>query len=59
MKADPHRGGSISLKPFLTLGVSSICRHVQRQLLRNELARFSHHRTRKCLPPRKLRRDIQ
>ncbi len=26
------------LETFLTLGVSSICRHVQRQLLRNELA---------------------
>ncbi len=47
------------LETFLTLGVSSICRQVQRQLLRNELARFYHHRTRKCLPPRKLRRDIQ
>jgi len=47
------------LETFLTLGVSSICRHVQRQLRRNELARFYHYRTRKCLPPRKLRRDIQ
>src|SRR2546428_222814 len=47
------------LETFLTLGVSSICRQVQRQLLRNELARFYHHRTRKCIPPRKLRREIQ
>ncbi len=47
------------LETFLTLGVSSICRQVQRQLMRNELARFYHHRTRKYLPPRKLRRDIQ
>jgi len=47
------------METFLTFGVSSICRHVQRQLLRNELARFYHHHTRKCLPPRKLRRDIQ
>jgi len=47
------------LEAFLTLDMPSICRHVQRQLLRNELARFSHYRTRKCLPPRKLRRDIQ
>jgi hypothetical protein len=47
------------LETFVTFGVSSICRHVQRQLLRNELARFYHHRTRKCLPPQKLRRDIQ
>src|SRR5215813_10184366 len=43
------------LETFLTLGVSSICRQVQRQLMRNELARFYHYRTRKCLPPRKLR----
>jgi SRSO17 transposase len=44
---------------FCPLGVDDICRQVQRQLLRNELARFYHHRTRKCLPPRKLRRKIQ
>jgi SRSO17 transposase len=37
------------------LGVDDICRRVQRQLQRNELARFYHHRTRKCMPPRKLR----
>jgi len=47
------------LEAFLTLGVSYICRHVQRQLKRNELARLYHYRTRNCLPPRKLRRDIQ
>jgi SRSO17 transposase len=47
------------LEVFCTPGVDSICRHVQRQLLRNELARFYHHRTRKCMPPRKLRREIQ
>ena len=41
------------------LGIDAICRQVQRQLLRNEAARCYHHRTRKCLPPRKLRRDIQ
>jgi hypothetical protein len=47
------------LEVFCTPGVDSICRQVQRQLLRNEAARFYHHRTRKCIPPRKLRRDIQ
>jgi SRSO17 transposase len=47
------------LEVFYTPGVDDICRQVQRQLLRNELARFYHHRTRKCLPPRKLRREIQ
>jgi hypothetical protein len=41
-----------------TLSLPSICRHAQRQLMRNELARFYHHRTRNCLPPKKLRRDI-
>ena len=30
-----------------------------RELLRNESARFYHHRTRKCIPRRKLRREIQ
>src|SRR5256884_9134826 len=47
------------LEVFYTPGVDSICRQVQRQLQRNELARFYHHRTRKYLPPRKLRREIQ
>ena len=47
------------LAVFCTPGVDSICRQVQRQLQRNELARFYHHRTRKCIPPRKLRREIQ
>jgi SRSO17 transposase len=47
------------LEVLYTPGVDSICRQVQRQLLRNELARFYHHRTRKCIPPRKLRREIQ
>ena len=47
------------LEVFYTPGVDDICRQVQRQLLRNELARFYHYRTRKCLPPRQLRREIQ
>ena len=47
------------LEVFCTPGIDSICRQVQRQLLRNESARFYHHRARKCLPPRKLRREIQ
>ena len=47
------------LEVFSTPGVDSLCSQVQRQLLRNELARFYHHRTRKCIPPRKLRREIQ
>lgn len=37
------------------LSVDYICRRVQRQLQRNESARFSHRRARKCIPPRKLR----
>jgi hypothetical protein len=47
------------LEVYCAPGLDSICRQVQRQVQRNESARFSHHRTRKCLPPRKLRRDIQ
>jgi hypothetical protein len=43
------------LAVFCPLGVDYICRRVQRQLQRNELARFYHHRSRKCMPPRKLR----
>jgi SRSO17 transposase len=44
---------------FCTPGLDSLCRQVSRQLMRNELARFYHHRTRKCLPLKKLRRIIQ
>src|SRR5919108_4882637 len=47
------------LEVFCASSVDDICHQVQRQLLRNELARFYHHRTRKCIPPRKLRRVIQ
>jgi SRSO17 transposase len=47
------------LEVYCAPGIDSLCRQVQRQLLRNESARFSHHRTRKCIPPRKLRRAIQ
>ena len=55
-----HYGLSLLLlEVFYTPGVDSICRHVQRQLQRNELAKFYHHRTRKCIPPRKLHREIQ
>jgi hypothetical protein len=47
------------MEVFCTPGMDSLCRQVERQLLRNELARFYHHRTRKCIPPRKLCREIQ
>src|SRR5262249_53405369 len=47
------------LEVFCTPGIDSLCRQVQRQLQRNESARFYHHRTRKCIPPRKLCRKIQ
>ena len=47
------------LEAYCTPGIDYICRQIQRQLLRNELARFYHHCTRKCIPPRKLRRAIQ
>src|SRR5215467_10006378 len=47
------------LEVYCPPGIDNICRQVQRQLLRNESARFYHYRTRKYIPPRKLRRDIQ
>jgi hypothetical protein len=47
------------LEMCCTPGGDSICRQVQRQCLRNESARFYHHRTRTCLPPRTLRRERQ
>src|SRR5215471_19246193 len=47
------------LEVFCTPGIDSICRQVQRQLMRNESARFYHYSTRKCIPQRKLRREIQ
>jgi len=47
------------LEVFCTPGIDYICRQVYRQLMRNESARFYHHRTRKCMPPLKLRRGIQ
>ena len=53
----PHVRYGLSLlllAVFCPLGMDDICRHIQRQLQRNELARFYHHRTRKCMPPRKL-----
>jgi SRSO17 transposase len=47
------------LEVFYTPGIDALCRQVQRQLMRNESARFYHHRTRKCIPPQKLRRERQ
>jgi hypothetical protein len=55
-----HYGLSMLLmEVYCTPGIDFICRQVYRQLTRNELARFYHHRTRKCMPPQKLRREIQ
>ncbi len=55
-----HYGLSVLLlEVFCTPGIDYSCRQVQRQLLRNESARFYHHRTRKCMPPHKLRRERQ
>jgi len=47
------------MEVFCTPSIPYICRQVYRQLLRNELARFYHYRTCKCLPSKKLRREIQ
>jgi len=55
-----HYGLSMLLiEVYCTPRTDYICRQVYRQLMRNELARFYHHRTRKCMPPQKLRREIQ
>src|SRR6476661_2952682 len=42
------------LEVYCTPGVDYLCRHVQRQLQRNESARYYHYRTHKCIPPRKI-----
>jgi SRSO17 transposase len=47
------------LEVYCTPNIDYLCRQVHRQLMRNELARLYHYRTRNCLPPKKLRRDIQ
>jgi hypothetical protein len=47
------------LEVYGTPGTDYICHQVYRQLLRNELARFYHHRTHKRMPSRKLLRDKQ
>ena len=47
------------LEVYCTPGIDSIWRQVQRQVMRNEVARVYHHRTRKCIPQRKLRQAIQ
>jgi hypothetical protein len=54
-----HGLSLLLLEVFYTTGVDYICCQVQRQLLRNESARFYHHRTRKCIPQRELQREIQ
>jgi hypothetical protein len=38
------------LEVFCTLSTAAICRQVQRQLIRNELTRFYHHRIRNYMP---------
>jgi hypothetical protein len=47
------------LEVLCTPSIDYVYRQVHRQCMRNELARLSHHHTRNCMPPRKLRRDIQ
>jgi SRSO17 transposase len=54
-----HGLSLLLLEVFYTTGVDYICCQVQRQLLRNESARFYHHRTRKCIPQWKLQREIR
>ena len=49
------RESVLLLEVYGTSDTDDIGRQVYRQFLRNELARFSHCRTRQCMPPRKLR----
>jgi hypothetical protein len=44
---------------FWTFREPSLCRHGCRELMRNALRDFTPYYTRKCSPPKKLRRDIQ
>jgi len=46
-------GGVVSVPQALHVSPSAPPIHAQR------VARFDHYRTRNCLPPKKLRRDIQ
>ena len=52
-------GLSLLLEVFYTPGIDDSCRQVHGHLMRNEVARFSHHCPRKYIPSQKLRRDIQ
>jgi hypothetical protein len=54
-----HGLSMLLMEVFCTPSIHYICRQVHRQLLRNELARFYHYCTHNCLPPKKLRIDIQ
>jgi hypothetical protein len=36
------------MEVYCAPSIDDICRHVQRQLMRNKAARFYYHRTRKC-----------
>jgi len=38
---------------WCTFRMPSMCRHIQRQCMRNELTRLSHYRTHSCVPPKK------
>jgi hypothetical protein len=57
----PGRYGlrGLRLEVVCPRSLPAIWRHVPRPLLRHEVARFYHHRTRTGMPPPKLRRDIQ
>jgi hypothetical protein len=47
------------MEVFCRFGRPSMCHHVHRQFMRNELAQLHHYGTHNCLLPKKLRRDIQ
>src|SRR5262249_51200228 len=58
----PHEFAGLSTRRMAVLWPfrgSSLGRHVHRELLRNAWLDLTPYNTQNCLPPKKLRRDIQ
>jgi len=54
LRAEPAPAGGL-----YTSGVDDICRQVPATINAQRVGRFLHYRTRKCMPSRKLHREIQ
>ena len=58
----PHGGNGLNawrMAVLYTFREPSLCRHVHRELLRSVLLDLTPHNTHNCLPPKRLRREIQ